>query len=303
MYSVGNRDLGSVISYARAHALQFAEGEANGASQIVVISTCASGETNGRLVLYAVMEENVSESSEKEPHGAAAVDPADNVDPDDPDEMDDTDDIIESDVTDDTDNGNDYASGIEMDAEDDDDDDASIVPADVFNGGNHNDGLGGLEEIEETIEETEAPLANFVNKFTPAGGSHGTRVWALANLVCLGVTMYLFLPVMHIRAKYSRSRKMRRVNEENRSDVYGEKKFTRRFRLGVALELADCVLALVAFLLTENMRLPMALIDRWTPLMILLMAICLIVDLRLARYREEDPETAYVAVPVPQPGK
>ena len=301
VYSVGNRDLNTVVSYAKAHALQFAEGETNGASQIVVLSTCAAGETNGRLVLYAVMNERAADKPENEPKDAAAVAGPDNgeSDPDTPD------DVIEDDGVDGTDDGEGYNSGIEADVTDEDAED-SIVPADVFNGGNHNDGLGGLEEIEETeeiIEETEAPLANFVNKFTPAGGSHGTRVWALANLVCLGVTIYLFLPVLHIRDKYSRGRKMRRVNEENSRDFYGEKKFTRRFRLGIVLELADCALALAAFLLTEDMRLPMALIDRWTPLMILLMGICLIVDFRLARYREEEPEAVYIADPAPQPGK
>ena len=47
------------------------------------------------------------------------------------------------------------------------------------------------------------------------------------------------------------------------------------------------IVAIIAFILTEDMRLPMILIDRWTPLMILLLAICWIVDVRLVRYRNK----------------
>ena len=64
------------------------------------------------------------------------------------------------------------------------------------------------------------------------------------------------------------------------------------------LELIFAALALAAFILTEDMRLPMVLIDRWTPLMIVLMLIVWVMDVRLIRYRskvladEEDAERA-----------
>lgn len=60
-----------------------------------------------------------------------------------------------------------------------------------------------------------------------------------------------------------------------------------------ALTLA--VLALIAFILTEDMRLPMVLIDKWTPPMIVLMLIVWVLDVRLIRYREgvlDDEEEA-----------
>ena len=37
----------------------------------------------------------------------------------------------------------------------------------------------------------------------------------------------------------------------------------------------------------NDMRLPMILIDKWTPLMVLLMLICWIADARLMRYRDK----------------
>lgn len=71
---------------------------------------------------------------------------------------------------------------------------------------------------------------------------------------------------------------------------YRIKKFRRRLRVGVILEALTTVIAVVVFLLTEDMRLPMVLIDRWTPLMLLILLVTWILDLRLARYREDAPQ-------------
>lgn len=61
------------------------------------------------------------------------------------------------------------------------------------------------------------------------------------------------------------------------------------FRIGFIAEILTVVIALITFILTEDMRLPMILIDRWTPLMVLFLLACWIVDVRLMRYREKDP--------------
>ena len=53
------------------------------------------------------------------------------------------------------------------------------------------------------------------------------------------------------------------------------------------LYLLIALLALIAFILTEDMRLPMVLIDRWTPLMIVLLLIEWLLDVRLIRYRDK----------------
>ncbi|MBQ6240030.1 MAG: hypothetical protein IJK56_06675 [Firmicutes bacterium] len=63
----------------------------------------------------------------------------------------------------------------------------------------------------------------------------------------------------------------------------------KRFRIGFIAEILTVVIALITFILTEDMRLPMILIDRWTPLMVLFLLACWIVDVRLMRYREKDP--------------
>ncbi len=174
-----------------------------------------------------------------------------------------------------------------------------------------------------------------IDFFDPDRGS-GTPAWALVNLICTVITAYLFLPLLHLKDKFGRIKKMKRFNEEKaglmdaadlddeqkeerdliydfaleemrkkegkavtRADVteddygsavealyYRVKKFTGRFRSGFGLELIDVIGAIVAFILTEDMRLPMVLIDKWTPLMVLLMLVCWGLDMGLMRYRD-----------------
>ncbi len=184
-------------------------------------------------------------------------------------------------------------------------------------------------------EESEAPQT-LAEVFQPTGGTHGDRAWALVNLICLLVTVYLLVPLLHLKAKYGRLKNMKALNEEKcglcgladpdeqqrrerdrilddaveekrrngeaagPADIteddfagaverlyYRVKEFARRFRCGFALEVIDVIAAVVAFILTEDMRLPMILIDKWTPLMLLLLLICWIVDVRLMRYRDK----------------
>ena len=218
----------------------------------------------------------------------------------------------------------------------------------------------------EEIGDNETPLSRFFDRFTPTGSSYGRNAWALVNLICVIVAIYVLLPLMHLKAKFGRAKMMRRVNDakknlrtaeklaekeklererierlalENRrkagesidpnadpnakpaeapkapgddptaaktaglsdalraivtddefSDAvdtlyYQVKKFLRRFRIGMVIEVIDVILAVLTFIWTEDLRTPMVLIDRWTPLMILFFAICWFVDVRLARYR------------------
>ena len=175
-----------------------------------------------------------------------------------------------------------------------------------------------------------------IDFFDPDKGN-GTPAWALVNLICTIITAYLFLPLLHLKAKFGRIKKMKKFNEEKfslmdaedldaeqteerdliydfaveekqkssdaavtRADIseddfgsavdalyYHVKKFVRRFRSGFGLELLSVIAAVVAFILTEDMRLPMVLIDKWTPLMVLIMLLCWGFDTRLMRYRDK----------------
>ena len=66
---------------------------------------------------------------------------------------------------------------------------------------------------------------------------------------------------------------------------YQVKPFLRRFRAGVVLEALVVAAAVAAYVLTEDMHLPMVLIDKWTPLMLVFLAAGWVLDFRFARYR------------------
>lgn len=67
---------------------------------------------------------------------------------------------------------------------------------------------------------------------------------------------------------------------------YRVRRFLLRLRAAIVAEGVIILFALVTFLVTEDMRLPMTLVDEWTPLMLLYLALCWGVDVCLARYWE-----------------
>lgn len=149
----------------------------------------------------------------------------------------------------------------------------------------------------ETILDSEPPLARFVRSFEPRGG--GGNAWALINLICVLITAYVTLPLLHLKAKFGRARLIEQIEEEENELALLEgreavsfadviKKFKRRFRIGFGSEILDVILAVVVFILTENMRAPMVLIDKWTPLMVVLMLVCWVIDVYAIRVRNSD---------------
>lgn len=100
--------------------------------------------------------------------------------------------------------------------------------------------------------------------------------------------------MFHLRDKFGRGPLLKNIDEKGETTEDKIKRFRRRFRLGFGCEMVITLLALVTFILTENMRLPMVLIDKWTPLMVLLLALCLCVDILAVRLRDkeltEDPD-------------
>ncbi len=137
----------------------------------------------------------------------------------------------------------------------------------------------------ESIDEPEPPLGAF---FKPTGSSYGDRCWALVNLICLLLTAGILAPVFHWKHKFGRPAALDKLAGEQPSFADKVRSFRRRFRLGVGGETVTTILALVAFLLTEDMRLPMVLIDKWTPLMLLLLVVCFAVDVLAVRLHDRE---------------
>ena len=137
------------------------------------------------------------------------------------------------------------------------------------------------------VEPTPSP-SSFVDRFKPTGSSFGDRCWALVNLICLLITFYILFPLMHLRDKFGRARLLEDVEDPDETLEEKINRFRKRFRIGLGGEIVTSITALVAFILTEDMRLPMVLIDKWTPLMVLLMILCLGIDWLTVRLRPDE---------------
>ncbi len=139
---------------------------------------------------------------------------------------------------------------------------------------------------------------------------HGIKYWALLNLICVVSTLYIMLPLSRLTKKYSQPKTSRwMINRIDEAEVPSRllylmtqdgdlerpqkivkalKKFIKRMRVGVVFQILLVLLSIVVFILTENLRNPITLIDRWTPLMILILTVTGIVDDYCFVYRGED---------------
>lgn len=305
VYTVGDRDLAEVLTFVNDNAIQKDMAAADGADQILVMSTCAGATTNGRFIVYATMTERDTPGPTPTPIPTDQPTPTDQPAPTDnpPGPTNPANPTNPTNPTDTAAPENPTTPQlVEQEASD-----TGIEPSTA-------------PETDE-IEEDETPLAGLLRAFTPTGSSHGIHVWALINLIALIITIYLLIPVFSLGAKYGRNGKMKTVNEnldklamselaagaaaaaaagtvlpdgtapeEENKPFYAQKKFSRKMTVGVVLEIVVCVIAVIAFILTENMRLPMVLIDRWTPLMLLLLLGVWLLDVFLVRYRKKEEE-------------
>ena len=273
IYNGGDR-MGEVLSYLRStdetkqlNTLIFDEGALSGASKIVALSTCTDVDTDGRLVVFFAMIPS--------PGVPVIINPTD-------------------------------VPGTTPSQQQPS---AAALPAGT------DQSQGGGTATEE-IGEATTPLADVFNIFSPRGVGKGIDTWALVNLICLIFTIYLTVPLFNLKGKMGRAKLMNKANtaelelaygadipreipEEEADKLYKIKKFRRKFRTGFVIEIVLSVLALICFILTEDMRLPMILVDKWTPLMLIFLIAVYILDVALVRYREKkaDEDTEDAAMP------
>ena len=103
--------------------------------------------------------------------------------------------------------------------------------------------------------------------------------WALINLICAILTAILSI-IMLIR--YFTRRK------EEDEETGEEEKVQRKGKLRIA-SIIPAIGAIIAFILTEDITLPMQLIDKWTVLMIVILAIQVLVAI-FANFRRDDDD-------------
>lgn len=270
VYSVDTQGFDDVVEYVNKYSKYIKPSALDNAKKIIALSTCYDATTNGRIVVFYTLKEEQKAVVPTTPSNPAT--PA-----------------------------NDEDTGITTP-----DDNQTITP----------------------VEEDTTPASWWV----PSGSSYGIKAWAIINLLCLIIIVYILVPIFFLRKKYGRIHKMSKVNKtkedlfeaqdmspedwEERErimtvaskksengyvskDKFSEaveelffkvKVFTRKFIVGIVLEVIFVIAGVIIFILTEDMTLPMVLIDRWTPVMLLLMIGSMLADYILARYKRPKKE-------------
>lgn len=277
IYSVGNRNLDEIIQYATAHAEIMDTGAVQDAKQIICLSTCADAVTNGRLVLLGVMEPSITPIEPTTEEESSTPEESSSEEESTPEESTEEESTPEASTEEGStpEASTEEQSAPEASSEEPTTSDQTISPESAAGTG---------------VKERWPIFSGFFDLFMPGGSSYGRNAWAFVNLLCLIVTVYILAPVTMLKRKYGRIRKMRKVNEAKNEKIYDVEPFARKFYTGIAIEGVLTVLALLAFLSTENMRLPMILIDKWTPLMLILMIGTWTADVLFTRYHRDDRE-------------
>ena len=187
---------------------------------------------------------------------------------------------------------------------------------------------GTPQEMLDIIKDNEVPTVQ---------GHSGVDYWALLNLLCMLLTVYITVPLHRIVDKFRRKSLMKDLNkteedmaaeeeaekvreemeesgywDRNRSDIihiplcepmaedkkgikyeeiliFRTEKFGKRTAAVYIMEVLLSIVSVILFFLTEDIRLPITVIDEWTPAMLLILAAVYFTDLQ-ARIRTSAPE-------------
>ena len=104
--------------------------------------------------------------------------------------------------------------------------------------------------------------------------------WALINLIAaIGSVLFGLLLLLS---------KNKKDNDNEDEDATDEEGTQKRNKVWKVVSLVDAIIAVVVFVLTENMKQPMVLVDKWTMLMILFTLISIVSFAFGRKYHEED---------------
>ena len=144
--------------------------------------------------------------------------------------------------------------------------------------------------------EPSAPVETITDDPTPLAQNPG-GCWALVNLI---ITILTVLGSILLLIFYF-GKKQKALVDENGNPVLnaeGEEalEYTRKKKgFWRIFSIIPAVVAVVVFILTENMRLPMVLVDRWTILMVIIGLVQIVVAL-LSKKKKEEPEEEAAAM-------
>ena len=156
-------------------------------------------------------------------------------------------------------------------------------------GDGNNDG-----EIGETIKDNETPLTNgedIADNATPLAGL-GTGAWALINLILTIVTtllsILLLIGYIGKKKKALEDEDGNVVLDENGKEVMEyEKNKKGLWRL---ISIIPALIAIIVFIFTEDMTLPMIFIDKWTILHVVIALVQVVVMVLCKKKKDENDE-------------
>ena len=156
-------------------------------------------------------------------------------------------------------------------------------------GDGNNDG-----EIGETIKDNETPLTNgedIADNATPLAGL-GTGAWALINLILTIVTtllsILLLIGYIGKKKKALEDEDGNVVLDENGKEVMEyEKNKKGLWRL---ISIIPALIAIIVFIFTEDMTLPMIFVDKWTILHVVIALVQVVVMVLCKKKKDENDE-------------
>jgi uncharacterized repeat protein (TIGR02543 family) len=141
--------------------------------------------------------------------------------------------------------------------------------------------FAGEEDIDEPGTPEEADDANIGNNGIPLFGKAGYN-WALLNLI---------LAILGLLAAIAAIVRSRRKDKEE--DEYGDKENRRKARkTWVIVSIAAAILGVIVFILTEDMSLPMAWLDKWTIVNAVLFIVGILGTVFASKKQDEDDTQA-----------
>ncbi len=147
-------------------------------------------------------------------------------------------------------------------------------------------GDAGVVDVEE-VEDNETPLADLPEEEindneTPLAKTEGT--WALVNLISTIITVALGLILLISRKKKEEDQDSEEVDANEDPLVKKRGTFTRVVSVIIA------ILSVIAFLVTEDMTLKMAMVDKWTIMMVVMAVVQVIVFVFGRKWKDQDNE-------------
>jgi uncharacterized repeat protein (TIGR02543 family) len=149
----------------------------------------------------------------------------------------------------------------------------------------------------ETIPEPQVPAApaptatqapvEIPEPEVPAAAAPSNGVWALLNLLLTIATGILMLVLL---IGYFVGKKKKYEETEQDGVEMEETHVLKRKGIFRLLSILPTLGAIIAFILTENMSLPMVFVDRWTWLMVVIAVVQVIVAVLTLKKRKHDPD-------------